>query len=91
MFAVATSQLDRGDHAVVVRTNYATNLETPRTIGADLDTVDLRWEDGWRLDVDEVASLLRPGTTRLISIRLIPYMLPVIKVIMVTLNVGAVL
>lgn len=29
--------------------------------------------------------------TRLISIRLIPYMLPVIKVIMVTLNVGAVL
>ena len=29
--------------------------------------------------------------TRLISIRLIPYMLPVIKVIMATLNVGAVL
>ena len=25
---MATSLLDRGDHAVVVRTNYATNLET---------------------------------------------------------------
>lgn len=68
LFAVATSQLDRGDHAVAVRTNYATNLETPRTIGADLDTVDLRWDDGWRLDVDEVAELVRPGTTRLISV-----------------------
>jgi aspartate/methionine/tyrosine aminotransferase len=29
LFAVATSQLDAGDHVVVVRTNYATNLETP--------------------------------------------------------------
>src|SRR5271154_2277624 len=36
LFAVATSLLEPGDHAVVVRTNYATNLETPRAIGADL-------------------------------------------------------
>ncbi len=68
LFCVATALLDRGDHAVVVRTNYATNLETPRAIGADLDLVDLRWERGWSLDVDEVAALVRPGTTRLISV-----------------------
>ncbi|MGB6057367.1 MAG: aminotransferase class I/II-fold pyridoxal phosphate-dependent enzyme [Microthrixaceae bacterium] len=68
LFAVATSQLDRGDHAIVVRTNYATNLETPRTIGADLDVVDLEFHNGWRLDVDRVAELIRPGSTRLISI-----------------------
>ena len=30
LFATATSVLEPGDHAVVVRTNYATNLETPR-------------------------------------------------------------
>ncbi len=30
LFATATSLLEPGDHAVVVRTNYATNLETPR-------------------------------------------------------------
>ena len=41
LFATATSLLEPGDHAVVVRTNYATNLETPRAIGADLDIVDL--------------------------------------------------
>ncbi|MCU1499859.1 MAG: Aspartate aminotransferase [Acidimicrobiales bacterium] len=68
LFLVATSLLDRGDHAIVVRTNYATNIETPRTIGADLDLVDLSFDDGWKLDLDEVADKIRPGTTRLISV-----------------------
>ena len=46
LFATSTSLLEPGDHAVVVRTNYATNLETPRAIGADLDVVDLAFDDG---------------------------------------------
>src|SRR6266550_2475442 len=45
LFATATALLEPGDHAVVVRTNYATNLETPRAIGAELDIVDLCFED----------------------------------------------
>ena len=68
LFMVATSLLDRGDHAIVVRTNYATNLETPRTIGADLDVIDLAYDDAWRLDLDAVADAIQPGTTRMISI-----------------------
>lgn len=68
LFCVSSALLEPGDHAVVVRTNYATNLETPRAIGADLDVVDLRWEDGWALDVDEVRRRVRPGHTRLISV-----------------------
>jgi aspartate/methionine/tyrosine aminotransferase len=68
LFATATSLLEPGDHAVVVRTNYATNLETPRAIGADLEVVDLSFDDGWRLDVDRVAKLVRTGETRLISV-----------------------
>jgi aspartate/methionine/tyrosine aminotransferase len=68
LFATATSLLEPGDHAVVVRTNYATNLETPRAIGADLEVVDLSFDDGWRLDVDRVAKLVRSGETRLISV-----------------------
>jgi aspartate/methionine/tyrosine aminotransferase len=68
LFCIATTLLDPGDHAVVVRTNYATNLETPRAIGADLDVVDLRFDDGWRLDVERVAALVRDGETRLISV-----------------------
>jgi aspartate/methionine/tyrosine aminotransferase len=68
LFATATSQLEPGDHAVVVRTNYSTNLETPRAIGAELDIVDVAFDDGWRLDVEAVASRVRPGTTKLISV-----------------------
>ncbi len=68
LFATATSLLEPGDHMVVVRTNYATNLETPRAIGAELDIVDLAYDDAWQLDPMRVASLVRPGTTRLISV-----------------------
>ena len=52
LFCVSSSQLGPGDHAVVLRTNYATNIETPRAIGADIDFIDLRFDDGWALDLD---------------------------------------
>ena len=68
LFATATSLLEPGDHAVVVRTNYATNLETPRAIGAELDVVDLSFDDDWQLDSERVAARVRPGATRLISV-----------------------
>ena len=68
LFATATSLLEPGDHVVVVRTNYATNLETPRAIGADLDVVDLSFDDGWQLDPERIAARVRPGVTRLISV-----------------------
>jgi aspartate/methionine/tyrosine aminotransferase len=67
LFAISTSQLGPGDHAVVVRTNYATNIETPLAVGADVDFLDLRFEDGFRLDVDRLAGLLRRDT-KLVSI-----------------------
>jgi aspartate/methionine/tyrosine aminotransferase len=51
-----------------VRTNYATNLETPRAIGAELDVVDLAFDEDWQLDVARVAARVRAGVTRLISV-----------------------
>ncbi len=67
LFFAATSILQPGDHALVLRTNYATNLETPRAIGADLETIDLRYEKQWDLDVDRLRDRVRPDT-RLISV-----------------------
>jgi aspartate/methionine/tyrosine aminotransferase len=67
LFIIATSLLGPNAHALVCTPNYATNLETPRAIGADLETIELRFEDGWRLDLDDLASRLRPET-RLVSI-----------------------
>lgn len=67
LFIVATSLLTKDDHLVVVRPNYATNLETPRAIGCAIDFVDLAFEDAFALDVDRVKAALRPNT-RVISI-----------------------
>jgi len=67
LFIVATAILGAGDHALICAPNYATNLETPRAIGADVEAFVLRFEDGWRLDLERLASLIRPET-RLVSV-----------------------
>ena len=62
LFIVATALLGPGEHALVCSPNYATNLETPRAIGAEVEALELRFEDGWRLDLERLSSRLRPGT-----------------------------
>jgi len=64
---VASSLVQPGDHLLVLRPNYATNLETPRAIGADVEYLDLSFDDGWALDTDRVAEALRPDT-KLVSL-----------------------
>ena len=67
LFIVATTLLQAGDHIVVVRPNYATNIETPRAIGADISFLDLVFEEGWRIDPERIAALVT-DRTRLVSI-----------------------
>jgi aspartate/methionine/tyrosine aminotransferase len=67
LFIVATTVLGAGEHALILSPNYATNLETPFALGADLEPVELRFEDSWRLDPERIAGALRPET-RLVSL-----------------------
>jgi aspartate/methionine/tyrosine aminotransferase len=67
LFIVHTTLLEAGSHAIVCRPNYATNVETPRAIGADVEYLDLSFEDGWAVDPERIAAMLRPGT-RLVSV-----------------------
>lgn len=67
LFIVATSLLRAEDHLVVIRPNYATNLETPRAIGCATTHIDLAFEEGFRIDLDRVAQALTPAT-KLISV-----------------------
>jgi aspartate/methionine/tyrosine aminotransferase len=67
LFIIATTLLGPDDHLIVVRPNYATNLETPRAIGCRIDLVDLTFEDGFALDVERLRALVKPST-RLISL-----------------------
>ncbi|MGO4406609.1 pyridoxal phosphate-dependent aminotransferase [Bosea sp. RAF48] len=62
LFIVATSLLDADQHLVVVRPNYATNIETPRAIGCDISFIDLDFEAGFRLDLDKIEAAIRPNT-----------------------------
>jgi aspartate/methionine/tyrosine aminotransferase len=67
LFIVSTSLLEAADHLVVVRPNYATNLETPRAIGCSISFMDLKFETGFRLDFDALAAAITPRT-RLVSV-----------------------
>jgi aspartate/methionine/tyrosine aminotransferase len=62
LFIIATSLLEKGDHIVVMRPNYATNIETPRAIGCDISYLELAFEDKFRIDMDELESMIRPKT-----------------------------
>jgi aspartate/methionine/tyrosine aminotransferase len=69
LFIIATSLLDKGDHVVVVRPNYATNIETPRAIEADVSYLDLTFEEGFRIDAERLMTLVTPRT-RYVSVTL---------------------
>lgn len=62
LFIISTSLLGPDDHLVVVRPNYATNLETPRAIGCAISFVDVTFEEGFRLDIAKVAAAITPKT-----------------------------
>ena len=67
LFIVATSLLEKEDHLVVIRPNYASNIETPRAIGCGMDFVDLKFEDDWQISVADIKSKIKKNT-RLISV-----------------------
>lgn len=67
LFIISTALLSERDHLVVVRPNYAINIETPRAIGCAISYIDLDFDDGFAVDVERVAAGLRPNT-KLISV-----------------------
>ena len=67
LFIIATSLLSPDDHLVVVRPNYATNIETPKAIGCEITYIDQSFDDGFALDLDAIARAIRPNT-RYVSI-----------------------
>ena len=62
LFIIATTLLGKDDHLVVLRPNYATNIETPRAIEADITYIDLSFDDGFAIDVDRIVAEITPRT-----------------------------
>ena len=67
LFFVNSSLLGPGRHIVVEHNNYATNLTTPRLLGAEVDLVSLAFDDAFQLNLDHLEAAVRP-TTALISV-----------------------
>jgi len=67
LFIVATALLRSDDHLVVLRPNYATNLETPRAIGCAVTHIDLTFEGGFQIDLRRLTAAITPHT-KLVSI-----------------------
>ena len=67
LFIIAVTLLDAGDHMIVMRPNYATNIETPRGLRCDISFLDLDFDRGFQLDLDRLAAAIRPNT-RLVSL-----------------------
>jgi aspartate/methionine/tyrosine aminotransferase len=66
IFAWANSELEAGDHVVVVWPSYQSLHEVARAGGADVTLLELRHEDGWALDLDELRRALRPATRAIV-------------------------
>ena len=62
IFILANVLVERGDHAIVVWPAYQSLYEVARAVGAKVDLLELRPEDGWELDLDELRRLIRPNT-----------------------------
>ncbi|WP_153796061.1 aminotransferase class I/II-fold pyridoxal phosphate-dependent enzyme [Foetidibacter luteolus] len=62
LFIIATSLLEKDSHIIVVRPNYATNIETPKAIGCGISYIDLRFEEDWSIDIEAVEKAIQPAT-----------------------------
>lgn len=67
LFIVSTCLLESGDELIVVRPNYATNIETPRAIGANIKFIDLKFEDSFRCNPKDIKAAIT-SKTKLVSI-----------------------
>lgn len=67
LFIINTALLTPRRHIIVVRPNYATNIEVPVAIGCAINYIDLQLETGWRIPIDDIELTINPYTT-LISI-----------------------
>ena len=67
LFVINSSLLTAEDHLIVVQPNYATNIEVPLTIGCGITYITLKFEEGWRVNIDAIEAAIQPNT-KLISI-----------------------
>jgi aspartate/methionine/tyrosine aminotransferase len=69
IFTLFSALIRPGDHVVALWPAYQSLYDLARAQGAEVELVELRPEDGWKLDLDRIAAAVRP-TTRAIVVNL---------------------
>ncbi len=67
LFIISTSLLKAGDKLLVAKPNYATNIETPRAIGADVEFLNLEFKEGFKINPAILAEKIT-SQTKFVSI-----------------------
>ncbi len=66
-FVVVSALVRPGDHVVVEHPNYPSLYEVPRSLGCDVSLYTLKFEKGFRPDMDELEKMITPQT-KLVSL-----------------------
>ena len=67
IFNLLSSMLKSGDHVIAHFPGYQSVYSIPKMLGCDLTLWKSRFEDGWKLDLEELKRILRP-TTKLVIV-----------------------
>jgi aspartate/methionine/tyrosine aminotransferase len=67
LFIINATILSPGDHILVLHPNYATNIEVPRSLGATVDLLSLKFEEKFQISMKDIEAKFTPQT-KLISI-----------------------
>jgi len=62
LFIVAMTLLEKGDHVVITRPNYTTNIDTPEALECNVDFIDLTFDKQFRIDFDYLRKVVTPAT-----------------------------
>lgn len=62
LFTLYSTLLKPGDHVVIMHPNYPANIEIPRSLGGNVELYELKFEEGFRLNVDKLIAMLKPAT-----------------------------
>lgn len=66
-FVIVAALVKPGDHVIVEHPNYPSLYEVPRSLGCNVSLLSLKFEDRFKLDLDELKRMIGPQT-KLVSL-----------------------
>jgi aspartate/methionine/tyrosine aminotransferase len=62
IFCALSTLLNKNDHAIVLTPCYQSLLEIPKLVGANVSTVELKEENQWKINIDDITKEINPNT-----------------------------